>query len=187
MIIRFLLIWLIFVAAAFGSGLAMYHNYLDANKKVAQLGPFNPFGPRPPRPRPDPEPPPAPLEESDARLFARLRLHIEKAADERASKKIEAAFDEATRKIEQTNPDGSMVVTDEPSQFIGTSLFASALVGFIWKAVKFVVMAVVGSCIIALFWMYWQWIAIGFTVAVTVICWPIAFAAAKLAQPSKEK
>ena len=182
---RFLFVWLLLIAAAVTGGYFAYLKIDAEEKRVAQLGPFEPFRPRP-RPRPEPEPPPAPLEADDARLFQRLRLHIEKAADDRATRKIEAAFDEATRKIEQTNPDGSMVVTDEPSQFIGTSLFASALVGFIWKAVKFVVMAVVGSCIIALLWQFWPWIAGGFVLAVTVICWPIAFAAAKLAQPTKE-
>lgn len=179
----FMLIWLLILAAAFAGG---YYAFHQAKTELVQ-GPLDILPrPRPRPPKPDPEPPPAPLEEADSKLFARLRLHIEKTADDRASRRIEAAFDEATRKIEQTNADGSMVVTDEPSQFIGTSLFASALVGFIWKAVKFVVMAVVGSCIIALFWQFWPWILGAFTIGVTLICWPIAFTAAKLAQPSKE-
>lgn len=150
----------------------------DIDKEFAKHTPAQ--GPFRPRPRP-PEPPPAPLTEDDSKLFQRLRLHIERSADERAARKIEDAFDEAIRKMDSFNPDIQPVVNDEPSQFVFTSLFASAILTLVWKVVKMILLAILVGVIGGLIYTYWVWLAGGFVVATSIVCWPISFAAAKLA------
>lgn len=132
------------------------------------------------RPRPNPQPKPAPLEESDGRLFARLRGHIEQVAEERAARRIEAALQEAADKIDATNAEGVILSDGEPSQFIGTSLFAGAILKLIWRVVKIAMTALILTVLAGLVCTYWPWILGGFTVAVTIVAWPIAWTAGKV-------
>lgn len=137
--------------------------------------------PRPFRPRPNPQPTPAPLEESDGRLLDRLRGHITQIAEERASRRVEAALQEVADKLEATNAQGEVITsTDEPSQFIGTSLIVSALVAVIKRIVKLLIQALILAAIVGLFYAYWPWIVGAFTIAVSIIAWPAGWTAGKL-------
>lgn len=182
----FLAVWLAMLAAAFAGG---YFAYTQVNKPVPVQGPLDILPrPRPRPPKPDPGPAPAPLEESDSKLFQRLRLHIEKAADERAKRHVEAFSAELGDKLDKMNEDGTLIVSDgEPSQFIGTSFLVGAIFTVVKKIVIYVVKLILVAAIVGLLWMYWPWLVGGFVAGVTVVCWPIAFSAAKLANNSLTK
>lgn len=145
--------------------------------------------PHPFRPRPTPPNPPAPLDESDGKLFARLRGHIELVAEDRASRRVEAALQEAADKLESTNAEG-VIQSDgegEPAQFIGTTLFAGAIIKVIWKVVKIAITALILGVLGSLAYAYWPWIAGGFITAVTFVAAPIAWAGGRASRMSREE
>lgn len=149
---------------------------------VGDLGDRLPHPFRPPRPpKPDPEPPPAPLDDSDARLFGRLRLHIEKAADDRAGRRIEAFSTELADRLDKMQDDGTLVVGDgEPSQFIGTSFLAGAIFAVVKKIVIAIVKLILVAALVGLFYTYWPIIVSVFVGAVTLVAGPTGWAAGKL-------
>lgn len=144
--------------------------------------------PRPFRPRPNPQPTPAPLEESDGRLLDRLRGHITQIAEERASRRVEAALQEVADKLEATNAQGEVILaSDEPSQFIGTSLIVGALVAAVKRICLLILNTIIVGVIVALFWKYSAVIIPVFVGSVTAIAVPAAWAAGKKASLSRQE
>lgn len=152
-----------------------------------------------PQPRP-PEPSPPPLNDDRRRIFDDLRPHILQTARQAVAEQLQAELKETIDQLKKDPTQFEMVDLDsvkfkdgEPPQAIGIlgSLFASAIVGFIWKAVKMIVAAVVGAAILGLLIQFWPWLTAAFVIATSVVSWPIAKAAAWSAQraatePKKE-
>ena len=176
-----LLCWTIVATGLFVSAIIAFS--APDNKVVG--GPLDilphPF--RPPRPpKPGPEPAPAPLDDNDSKLFARLRGHVERVSDDRATRRLEAFSAELADRLDTMREDGTLVVGDDqtPVQFIGTSFLAGAIFAVVKKVVIWIVKAILVAAIIGLFWSYWPVIVSVFVGAVTLVAAPAGWAAGKL-------